>query len=84
MEAWLTRNPHSCCTSPPAASRCCSRLKTDESAKLTGKLAQLVKTGAVETVTTKDGAEVAINFAHVAAAYVDDLNRKSTVFGMHA
>ncbi|WP_329053162.1 hypothetical protein OG738_10335 [Amycolatopsis sp. NBC_01488] len=58
-------------------------LTTDESAKLTGRLAQLVKAGAVETVTTKDHSEVAINFAHVAAAYVDDLTRKSTVFGMH-
>ncbi|MDQ7803873.1 hypothetical protein Q5425_09020 [Amycolatopsis sp. A133] len=58
-------------------------LTTEESGKLAGKLAQLVQTGTVETVTTKDGSEVAINFAHVAAAYVDDLARKSTVFGMH-
>ncbi|RSD25816.1 hypothetical protein [Amycolatopsis eburnea] len=58
-------------------------LTTDESAKLTGRLTQLVKSGAVETVTTKDHSAVAINFAHVAAAYVDDLTRKSTVFGMH-
>ncbi|WP_103341652.1 hypothetical protein [Amycolatopsis sp. CA-126428] len=59
-------------------------LTTEESGKLAGKLAQLVKTGAVESVTTKADAVVAINFAHVAAAYIDDLNRKSTVFGMHA
>jgi hypothetical protein len=58
-------------------------LTTEESGKLAGRLAQLVKAGAVETVTTKDHAEVAINFAHVAAAYVDDLTRKSAVFGMH-
>ncbi|MEU7787052.1 MULTISPECIES: hypothetical protein [unclassified Amycolatopsis] len=58
-------------------------LTTEESGKLAGKLAQLVKTGAVETVTTKDHSEVAINFAHVAAAYVDDLTRKNTVFGIH-
>ncbi|MEV7043825.1 hypothetical protein [Amycolatopsis sp. NPDC051061] len=58
-------------------------LTTEESAKLTGRLTQLVRAGAVETVTTKDHSEVAINFAHVAAAYVDDLTRKSTVFGMH-
>ncbi len=58
-------------------------LTTEESGKLAGKLAQLVQAGAVETVTTKDHSEVAINFAHVAAAYVDDLTRKSTVFGMH-
>jgi len=59
-------------------------LTTEESGKLAGKLAQLVQAGAVETVTTKDHSEVAINFAHVAAAYIDDLTRKSTVFGMHA
>jgi len=58
-------------------------LTTEESGKLAGKLAQLVRSGSVETVTTKDHSEVAINFAHVAAAYVDDLTRKSTVFGMH-
>jgi hypothetical protein len=58
-------------------------LTTEESGKLAGKLAQLVRAGSVETVTTKDHSEVAINFAHVAAAYVDDLTRKSTVFGMH-
>jgi hypothetical protein len=58
-------------------------LKTEGSAELAGRLAELVRTGAVETVTTKDHSQVAINFAHVAAAYVDDLTRKSTVFGMH-
>jgi hypothetical protein len=58
-------------------------LTTEESGKLAGKLVQLVRSGSVETVTTKDHSEVAINFAHVAAAYVDDLTRKSTVFGMH-
>ncbi len=57
-------------------------LTTEESGKLAGKLTQLVKAGAVETVTTKDDQQVAINFAHVAAAYLDDLTRKTTVFGM--
>lgn len=59
-------------------------LTIDESEKVAGKLAHLLKTGAVETVTTKDDKVVAVNFAHVAAAYVDDLTRKSTVFGMHS
>jgi len=58
-------------------------LTTEQSAELTGKLPQLVRAAAVETVTTKDHPAVAINFAHVAAAYVDDLTRKSTVFGIH-
>ncbi|MEU5264906.1 hypothetical protein [Amycolatopsis sp. NPDC021455] len=59
-------------------------LTTEESGKLAGRLSQLVKAGAVETVTTKDDSTVAINFGHVAAAYIDDLNRKSKVFGLHA
>jgi hypothetical protein len=59
-------------------------LTAEESVKLQGKLAGFVKAGAVETVTTKDESTVAINFTHVAAAYIDDLARKSTVFGMHA
>ncbi|KDN16695.1 hypothetical protein [Amycolatopsis rifamycinica] len=59
-------------------------LTNEESGKLADKLAQLVKDGAVETVTTKDDKVVAVNFAHVAAAYIDDLTRKSTVFGMHS
>jgi hypothetical protein len=59
-------------------------LTTEESGKLAGRLAQLVKAGAVETVTTKDDSAVAVNFAHVAAAYIDDLNRKGKVFGLHA
>jgi hypothetical protein len=59
-------------------------LTTEESGKLAGRLTQLVKAGAVETVTTKDESAVAVNFAHVAAAYIDDLNRKGKVFGLHA
>jgi hypothetical protein len=37
----------------------------------------------IRTVRTKDGATVTVNFAHVAVAYVDDLQRKSKVFGLH-
>lgn len=59
-------------------------LTTEEAGKLAGKLATLVQEGTVETVTTKDDVDVAINFAHVAAAYINDLTRKSTVFGMHS
>jgi hypothetical protein len=57
-------------------------LTTEESGKLADKLTQFVRAGAVEPVTTKDDKVVAINFAHVAAAYIDDLTRKTTVFGM--
>ncbi|MEV7093179.1 hypothetical protein AB0M80_10035 [Amycolatopsis sp. NPDC051045] len=59
-------------------------LTNEESGKLADKLTQFVRAGAVEPVTTKDDKVVAINFAHVAAAYIDDLTRKSTVFGMHS
>ncbi|MEQ0561510.1 hypothetical protein ABJI51_26095 [Amycolatopsis sp. NEAU-NG30] len=59
-------------------------LTAEESGKLAGRLTQLVKAGAVESVTTKDDSKVAINFAHVAAAYIDDLARKNQVFGLHA
>jgi hypothetical protein len=58
-------------------------LPPEESAKLAGRLLQLVKSGAVETVVTKDDSKVTINFGHVAAAYIDDLQRKGKVFGLH-
>jgi DNA mismatch repair protein MutH len=58
-------------------------LPPEESAKLEEKLVELITTGAVETVRTNDGSVVAINFKHVAAAYIDDLQRKGKVFGLH-
>ncbi|HEV7979373.1 hypothetical protein [Amycolatopsis sp.] len=58
-------------------------LLPEESAKLEGRLSQLLKSGAVETVVTKDDSKVTINFGHVAAAYIDDLQRKGKVFGLH-
>lgn len=58
-------------------------LTTEEAERLSGELAHYVKTGSVHSVQTKDDSAVAINFAHVAAAYIDDLNRKSRVFGLH-
>ncbi|HKN56436.1 MAG TPA: hypothetical protein VJX66_28355 [Amycolatopsis sp.] len=59
-------------------------LAAEEAEKLQGKLGSFVKNGHVETVKTKDDSAVAINFSHVAAAYIDDLARKSKVFGLHA
>jgi hypothetical protein len=57
---------------------------TDEDAtKFEEKLPELVKTSAIESVQTKDGSKVTINFAHVAVAYIDDLQRKGRVFGLH-
>lgn len=46
-------------------------------------LPQYLRSGTIESVHTKDGAAVTINFAHVAVAYVDDLHRKNRVFGLH-
>ncbi|OZM73239.1 hypothetical protein CFN78_10255 [Amycolatopsis antarctica] len=58
-------------------------LPADAAADLGTRLTQLVKNNAVETITTREGSTVAINFAHVAVAYLDDLNRKGKVFGLH-
>lgn len=57
-------------------------LPPESSDQLGEKLAGFVKAGGVESVVTKDNSTVTINFAHVAAAYVDDLNRKK-VFGLN-
>lgn len=59
-------------------------LSTDENEKLDQKLPGLLKSGGVETIQTKEDSAVSINFAHVAAAYLDDLTRKSKVFGLHS
>jgi hypothetical protein len=52
----------------------------DELAK---KLPLLVQHGSVEAVQNKEGSSVVVNFAHVAAAYVEDLQRRGKVFGLH-
>ncbi|AGM02828.1 hypothetical protein ED92_05055 [Amycolatopsis sp. MJM2582] len=58
-------------------------LTTEETERLTKDLSHFVRTGSVQTIQTRDDSEVAINFSHVAAAYIDDLNRKTRVFGLH-
>jgi hypothetical protein len=58
-------------------------LTTEESDRLSGEISHYVRTGSVQTVKTKDDSAVAINFSHVAVAYLDDLNRKTRVFGHH-
>lgn len=57
-------------------------LPTDSSDEFADRLPQLAKTGTVESVSTKNGGQVTVNFAHVAVAYVEDRNRKGT-FGVH-
>lgn len=39
--------------------------------------------GSVEQVETAAGATISVNFRHVAVAYVDDLQRRGKVFGLH-
>ena len=55
----------------------------DEAGELAKKLHLLLEHGSVETVETKEDTKVVINFAHVAAAYIDDLQRRGKVFGLH-
>ncbi|MBB4686999.1 hypothetical protein [Amycolatopsis jiangsuensis] len=56
-------------------------LTAEESPAVEEKLADLLKHGGVHSVRTRDGNTVSVNFAHVAAAYVDDLSRKGK-FGL--
>jgi hypothetical protein len=58
-------------------------LPPEDADELEKKLYLLLEHGSVESVRTKDQSTVTINFAHVAAAYVDDLQRKNKVFGLH-
>lgn len=47
------------------------------------RLHVLLDHGAVETLRTKEGTPVSVNFGQVAVAYIDDLQRKGKVFGLH-
>jgi hypothetical protein len=58
-------------------------LATEDVDELAKKLPLLLEHGSVESVQTKEDTKVSVNFAHVAAAYIDDLQRKGKVFGLH-
>ena len=58
-------------------------LSGDDADELAKKLHLLLEHGSVETVQTKDDAKVTVNFAHVAVAYLDDLQKRGKVFGLH-
>ena len=58
-------------------------LPLEDSVELEKKLRLLLEHGSVECVRTKDQSTITINFAHVAAAYIDDLQRNGKVFGLH-
>ncbi|HKS48157.1 MAG TPA: hypothetical protein VJT49_24215 [Amycolatopsis sp.] len=57
-------------------------LGDEEADELAKKLHLLLEHGSVEAVQTKEDTKVVINFAHVAAAYVEDLQRRGKVFGL--
>ncbi|GHF59257.1 hypothetical protein FHX82_000431 [Amycolatopsis bartoniae] len=51
--------------------------------ELASKLHLLLEHGSVESVQTKEDNRISVNFAHVAVAYIDDLQRRGKVFGLH-
>ncbi|EHK84216.1 hypothetical protein ACWGRK_02060 [Saccharomonospora azurea] len=58
-------------------------LHPDEVDELRSRLHLHLEHGSVQTVRTAEDRTVAVNFAHVAAAYLDDLHRQGKVFGLH-
>lgn len=56
-------------------------LAAGKSVAIQEKIPDLLKHGSVHSVQTRDGYSLTVNFAHVAAAYVDDLSRKGK-FGL--
>ncbi|TVT35671.1 hypothetical protein ORV05_31745 [Amycolatopsis cynarae] len=54
----------------------------EDSAELERNLHLLVEHGSVETIRTKDGEKMVVNFAHVAVAYIEDLMQKGQHFGL--
>ncbi|EID54141.1 hypothetical protein [Saccharomonospora xinjiangensis] len=57
-------------------------LRADDVPELRTQLHLHLEHGAVETVHTAEDRAVIVNFAHVAAAYIDDLQRQGKVFGL--
>ncbi|MBK1784364.1 hypothetical protein [Prauserella cavernicola] len=55
----------------------------DAVAELTEQLALYLDHGSVQPIRTKEDVTLQVNFAHVAVAYVDDLQRRGKVFGLH-
>lgn len=57
-------------------------LPPEDAAELDRNLHLLVEHGSVETVPTRDGEKMVVNFAHVAVAYIEDLMQKGKHFGL--
>lgn len=57
-------------------------LNDEDADEIAKKLHLLLEHGSVETIQTKEDTKVTVNFAHVAVAYVEDLQKKGKVFGL--
>ena len=49
--------------------------------ELTPRLAQLLKAGTTQTVTADNGAQIAVNYAHVATAHIQPWEVTSRLYG---
>jgi hypothetical protein len=58
-------------------------LAPESADELAKKLHLLLEHGSVETIQTKEESKISVNFAQVAVAYVEDLQRRGKVFGLH-
>lgn len=58
-------------------------LRPEDVPELTKQLHLHLEHGSVQSIRTKEDIEIKVNFAHVAVAYIDDLQRKGKVFGLH-
>ncbi|MCP2255564.1 hypothetical protein LY13_004342 [Prauserella aidingensis] len=57
-------------------------LHADAVDEVTSQVNLYLDHGSVQSIRDADDRTVHVNFAHVAAAYVDDLQRSGKVFGM--
>ncbi|TDV51013.1 hypothetical protein [Actinophytocola oryzae] len=56
-------------------------LSDDAAGQLGEKLAGLMQSATVEAVALADGSTVAVNFAHVATAHLDELPPNARIYG---
>lgn len=56
-------------------------LSEDGAADLTSRLEHLLREGTVHAPTLADGSAVAVNFAHVVTAHLDELPSNARVYG---
>jgi hypothetical protein len=56
-------------------------LSDEDARELAPKLPELLSAARVDTVRLADGSDVAVNFAHVVTAHLDELPPNSRVYG---